>query len=233
MRHIILRKLLILGLFVLLAACGGGGSSTPSTPTTPTTPQANRAPTITSISVTPTFGIATFTTYTFASSATDPDVDSLTYSWDLAGNARTGASQSIVFGSGGNGLGTLTVTDGRGGSVSQSVEFVSATGSGTWSGNIPLSEGPRPLNATLAQSSSSGAMTGTWNVPSRGTVGNLDPAVQNGIDANGRVVLRFKITQGGTFNDFTFTGQMQPSGRSIIGSVTGSGFGGQTMTLTK
>lgn len=229
------RQLLMACALVLCSACGGGGGSTPSTSTTPTTPtpQPNRAPTITSISVTPTFGIATFTSYTFASSATDPDGDSLTYSWDLAGNPRTGASHTMVFSNGGNGVGTLTVTDGRGGSISQSVNFVSATGTGTWTGDIPLGEGPRPLNATFTQSSSSGAMTGTWNVPSRGTVGTLDPAAQNGIDANGRVVLRFKITQGGSFNDFTFTGQMAQSGRSIAGSVNGSGFGGQPMTLNK
>jgi plasmid replication initiation protein len=63
--------------------------------------------------------------------------------------------------------------------------------------------------------------------------GNLDPASPNAIDANGRVVLRFKVTQGGSFSDFTFTGQMQTSGRSIVGSVSGSGFAGQSVTFTK
>ena len=225
----------ILGVVALLSACGGGGS-TPNSPTAPPTttpPAANRAPVINGISVNPTFGIATFTSYTFSSNASDPDNDTLTYTWDLAGNARTGASQTIVFSSGGNGTGTLTVADGRGGSTTQGVNFVSATGSGNWSASVPFSTGPRPMSLSLTQSSTSGAITGTWGVPSLGTTGNLDPAVQNGIDANGRVVLRFKITQGGAFNDFTFTGQMQQNGTSIVGNVSGSGFGGQSMTLTK
>lgn len=181
----------------------------------------------------PTFGIATFTTYTFSSSASDPDGDTLTFTWDLAGNARTGASQTIVFSTGGNGVGTLTVTDGRGGSASQTVTFVSATGTGTWSGDIPLAVGGRPMSMTLTQSTSSGTITGTWSIPAISVNGNFDPAAPNAIDATGHVVLRFKVTQGGSFNDFTFTGQMQTSGRTIVGSVTGSGFGGQAVTLTK
>ena len=47
------------------------------------------------------------------------------------------------------------------------------------------------------------------------------------------MTLRFKITQGTGFLDFTFTGQMQTSGRSIVGSVTGSGFSGQPVTFTR
>jgi len=214
---------------------GQVSGSTPNSPTPPptTTPPANRNPVINSISVTPTFGIAALTTFSFSSSASDPDSDTLTYAWDLAGNARTGAAQTIVFSSGGNGIGTLTVTDGRGGSATQSVNFVSGTGSGTWTGNLPLAEGPRPITAALTQSTTSGAITGNWSLPARGVVGNLDPASPNAIDANGRVVIRFKVTSGGTFNDFTFTGQLQTTGTSIVGSVSGSGFAGQAVTLTK
>ena len=138
-----------------------------------------------------------------------------------------------MFVNGGNFTATLTVTDGRRGSASQSVNFTSGTGTGTWTGNLPLAEGPRPVTAVLTQSSTSGAITGTWNLPARSVVGNLDPASPNAIDANGRVVLRFKVTSGGTFNDFTFTGQLSASGRTIDGSVSGSGFGGQAVTLTK
>ena len=85
----------------------------------------------------------------------------------------------------------------------------------------------------MAQSSTSGATTATWSIPTVSLAGILDPASPNGIDANGRVTLRFKITQGTGFLDFTFTGQMQTSGRSIVGSVSGSGFGGQPVTFTR
>ena len=220
---------------VIVTACGGGGGSTPTTPTTPTTPppQPNRNPTINSVSVNPTFGIATFTTYTFASSASDPDSDSVTYSWDLAGNPRTGASQTIVFSNGGDFSGTVTVSDGKGGSASQSVNFTSASTTGSWTGNIPFSIGPRAMSLTMTQSTASGATTANWNIPAVAVAGILDPASPNGIDASGRVTLRFKITQGIGFLDFTFTGQMQTSGRSIVGSVSGSGFSGQPVTFTR
>jgi hypothetical protein len=98
---------------------------------------------------------------------------------------------------------------------------------------VPFNIGPRQITVSMTQSTSSGATTANWSIPSVSLAGILDPAVQNGIDANGRVVLRFKITQGFGYLDFTFTGQMQPSGRSIVGSLSGSGFTGQAMTLTK
>ena len=222
----------LLTLVTCVAACGGGGSSTPTTPTTPATPapQPNRNPVINSISVNPTFGIAALTTYTFASSASDPDNDTLNYTWDLAGNPRSGASQTIVFINGGDFSGAVTVADGKGGSVSQSVPFVSASTTGTWTGNLPFTVGPRLMTMVLTQSTTSGATTGTW--ASNGLSGNLDPAAQNGIDANGKVTLRCKVRQG-SFSDFTLTFQMQPSGRGLVGSVSGSGFGGQSVTLTK
>ena len=231
-----MKRFIVAAALVIMAACGGGGggSSTPTTPTTPTTPapQPNRNPVINSVSVNPTFGIATLTTYTFASSASDPDNDSLTYTWDLAGNPRTGASQTIVFINGGDFSGTVTVSDGKGGTASQSVSFTSASTTGSWTGNIPFTAGPRPMSLTMTQSTTSGATTANWSVPSLSTTGILDPAAPNGIDANGRVTLRFKITNG-PFLDFTFTGQMQTSGRSIVGSVSGSGFGGQPVTFTR
>lgn len=231
-----MKRFIVAAALVIMAACGGGGggSSTPTTPTTPTTPapQPNRNPVINSVSVNPTFGIATLTTYTFASSASDPDNDSLTYTWDLAGNPRTGASQTIVFINGGDFSGTVTVSDGKGGTASQSVSFTSASTTGSWTGNIPFTAGPRSMSLTMTQSTTSGATTANWSVPSLSTTGILDPAAPNGIDANGRVTLRFKITNG-PFLDFTFTGQMQTSGRSIVGSVSGSGFGGQPVTFTR
>lgn len=229
-----MRRMPVVAMLLVLSACGGGSTApTTNPPVAPPVTQANRNPTINSISVNPTFGIATFTTYTFSSSATDADNDTLTYTWDLAGNPRTGASQTIVFNNGGSAAGTLTVTDGRGGTASQTVNFVSGTGTGTWSADLPLAIGNRPMSATLTQSTTSGTITGTWSLPALGVSGNLDPASPNAIDANGRVVLRFKVTQGGSFNDFTYTGQMQTTGRTVVGSVSGSGFAGQSVTLSK
>src|SRR4051812_29717298 len=94
-----------ISLFVF-TGCGSGGGGTPSspsTPTTPTTPTAptNRAPVINSLNFAPAFGIAQLTQFSFNASASDPDGDAVTYSWDVGGNAFTGSSGTIVFSSGG------------------------------------------------------------------------------------------------------------------------------------
>ena len=50
---------------------------------------------IASVTVNPGFGVAGLQQFSFAAIASDPDNDSLTYAWDLAGNARTGANASL------------------------------------------------------------------------------------------------------------------------------------------
>ena len=109
----------VVSLFVSACGGGGGGSSTPTNPSPQ--PQANRAPTITNMQVAPSFGIAGITQFNFASSATDQDGDSLSYTWEFAdGNTRTGASVIHNYLSNAYGTGNvrLIVSDGKGGSVS-------------------------------------------------------------------------------------------------------------------
>src|SRR5688572_10418547 len=110
MRRFALAAAILLG----VSACGGGGS--PSTPTPQPQPQpqpqANRAPAVTSVTATPTFGVQDFGQFTFNASATDADGDPLTYTWDLAGNARTGQTVQIgPFINGFNGRATVTIAD--------------------------------------------------------------------------------------------------------------------------
>src|ERR1043165_3985736 len=100
-----MRQTALLLLVVCASACGSSSPSNPP-PTTPTppAPAANRAPVITSVTVNPTFGVADLVTFNFTAIASDPDGDTLTYAWNLAGNSRTGPNASIIFVSpGGNG----------------------------------------------------------------------------------------------------------------------------------
>jgi PKD repeat protein len=82
----------------------------------------NQSPVISTATGTPTNGIAPLPV-TFAATATDPDGDPLTYSWNYGDNTSgTGASPSPhTYSSAGSYNAVLTVTDGKGGSVSRTI----------------------------------------------------------------------------------------------------------------
>lgn len=230
-----MRRVLWCGVVCLSAVgCGGGGGS--STPTTPTPqPQANRAPTINSMTVSPTFGIAGITQFNFASSATDPDGDSLTYSWEFAdGNTKTGASTIHNYGNvAGSGSVRLTVSDGKGGTISDIRPVTVGNMSGEWSGTVK--------NIAIQcsfQQGSNGNVTGTWSLPGTPLTGTLDPAAINRIDGNANFVLRFKVTGGGGglgFLDFNIeNGRMDTTtGNTLSGGARGSGFNGDPFVLNR
>jgi immune inhibitor A len=219
-------------LLIGLVACGGGGSSsTPVTPTPTPTPQANRAPVINSMTFTPSFGIANLTTFNYSAAASDPDGDAVTYNWNIAGSVSSNASGTLVFASGLNTVAGLTVTDGKGGSVSDSRPFVVGSMTGSWTGT--LAGVPFTMNLTQP---AGGTVTGTWNLPGTPFSGNLDPAALNRIDANAAVTLRCKVTAGGGpggFDDFSLNGTMDPTGVRVSGGVNGSGFTGDPFVLNK
>ena len=119
---------------LLAAACGGGSDNrTPTTPTPPP-PAANQAPVITSMSVSPSFGVSQLTTFTYAASGTAADGDALSFAWDLSGTARSGSAGTITFSGSGIGQVRLTVTDGRGGSVTDTRTFTVGSMTGNWRG---------------------------------------------------------------------------------------------------
>jgi hypothetical protein len=215
-----------------LVACGGGNSSTPTTPSAPTpTPQSNRAPVINSMTVSPNFGIVNLTTFNYGAAASDPDGDSVTYNWNIAGNGSSSASGALVFSNGASGTASLTVSDGKGGTATDTRPFVVGTMAGTWTGTLI----GFPFIMNLAQPAG-GVITGTWSQPGTGYSGQLDPAAINRIDGNAAVTMRIKVTVGGPrggFNDFTFTGTMEPSGTRLTGSLNGSGFNNEPFSLTK
>jgi hypothetical protein len=218
-------QLFVLTLGLTLGACGGG-DSTPGPPTSPTPPPAsqNRAPVINSITASPSFGIAQLTTFSYSAVASDPDGDSISYSWDLAGNPASGPSGSIMFTTGGQGTFRLTVSDSRGATASDSRPITVGSMTGRWTGSIP-----GYTNFVFDLSQSSTIVTGTFTELFFGT-GRIDPAQPGRIDADGRVEMRFKLA---VFSDFTFRGQMDSSGRRITGGVFGSGFNGESFVMNK
>jgi PKD repeat protein len=210
----------------LAAACGGSKSSptTPTSPTPPPPPPQNRAPVINSMDVAPTFGVSELTSFNFSASASDADGDAVAYAWDLAGASRTGSSGSITFTGSGTGDVKLTVTDGKGGSVSDSRTVTIGSMTGRWLGSIP---GYTNLLFELRQQGP--VVTGTFFEPFFGN-GQVDPAQPGRIEADGSLEMRVKLS---IFTDFTFRGRMDASGRRITGGVFGSGFNGQAFTMDK
>ena len=88
-----MKRLLLLLALLGTVACGSTSSTTTPTPTP--TPQPNRSPVIASVTATPTFGVQDFGIFTFNASATDADGDTLTFAWDIAGNARNGSTAQV------------------------------------------------------------------------------------------------------------------------------------------
>jgi hypothetical protein len=118
---------------VCLAACGGSGTPTP----TPTPSTANRAPVVGSVVVSPTgIGIDSATIFTFtAQGVSDPDGDSLTYSWSTSDGApavSATAALAHVFMRTGTFDVRVTVTDPKGLSTSASMSVTIGNITGTW-----------------------------------------------------------------------------------------------------
>ena len=84
----------------------------------------NRAPTAV-LAATPTFGSAPLTVNFSASGSSDPDLDSLTYSWNFGDGtpAATGATVNHIYSQPGPYTATLTVSDGFGGTGTASTQI--------------------------------------------------------------------------------------------------------------
>jgi hypothetical protein len=221
------------------AACGGSSSSPgPSSPTTPTqpSPAANRAPSITSVTVTPAFGISGLTTISMSATANDADGDNVSYEWQFGGSSATGPSVPTTITGDGPVAIRLTVRDGRGGEATDSRSVVIGTMTGRWAftpaGGSSCGRFGWTVPPIMTLSQFGPVVTGdlitpaAWcNVPA-GQTGRLDPASPARIDADGNFTgARLKI---GSFLDSFLTGTMDPTGRTITGtsrSTSGSTVG--------
>ena len=221
-----IRIALVCLLLVGAAACGGGSSpSSPSQTTPPPVTPANRPPVINSMNFAPTFGIAYLTQFSFNASASDPDGDSVSYAWDVAGNPVSGASGSMAFANGFTSNAKLTVTDSKGLTASDTRDFTVGSMTGVWTVTSGLLIG---ATYNLTQGAT-GLVSGSFVLPGIGN-GNTDPAQPGRIDANGAVTMRIKVAP---FTDFNMTGPMDTTGRRVTGNLQGSGFTGEPFTMVK
>jgi hypothetical protein len=223
------RNLLTAAILIVTAACGG------SSPTSPGATASNANPAITSLSVTPSFGVSGLTPIAVSAAATDADNDSLTYQWMVGSLAANGASTVVVPQGDGAITVRLTVTDGKGGSATDTRTVTLGTMTGVWTiaFNTCTQTGALP---TLTLTQTGTAVAGTFLQTANycngtpGQTGRLDPAAPGTIDAEGNFSARLKI---GDFIDIYLTeGKMDATGRRVTGKPQGSGFGASTDTFT-
>lgn len=233
----------LLSVCVLLLSLGCG-SNKPESPTTPTptpnvpTPQANRAPSITSMTVSPTFAVSALTTVTMIGAATDADGDPLTYTWSFNGANAGGASTSAKLTGDGSVPVQLTVTDGRGGTITDTRTVTVGTVTGSWdfvAGVCATDPREKPAVFTLTQTN--GVVTGSLSFPgnwfnvSPGAHGEIPASTPGTIDDQGNFSLpRVAV---GAFLDIRLTGKMDATGRKITGAIFNSGFTGEPFLMTK
>jgi hypothetical protein len=215
-------KYLPLLALVCLIGCGSKGSPTapltpaPNSPPTPAPapPPANRSPIIANATISPTFGIDALTLFSFSAVASDPDNDPLTYDWRFPSGTQFDTRATLITQLRGrtlDGYLNLTVADGRGGSATAaSTHFVLASMTNTWALTMPAYPGEVLAYLQLEQDDL-GAVTGSV------TNGGRPIGPPSRIESNGRVEVRFKLSNDA---DVTFGGQMQQSGREIVGTFT-------------
>ena len=223
-------RLPILAAAVLVSnvACDGGSPAGPGSTTS------NRNPTITSLTVT-SFGVSVLTPISMSAAATDADNDTLTYQWSFGSQTATGATASATLTGDGGVTVRLTVSDGKGGSATDTRTVTIGNMTGVWSIAFntctPSSAFPT-LTLTQTGTTVNGTFLQTTNYcnGTAGQTGRLDPASPATIDAQGNFSGRLKI---GDFIDIFLTeGKMDATGRKVVGKPQGSGFGASTDTFT-
>jgi len=222
---------------VVVTGCGSNESPSSNPPLTgpsQTSTQANRSPTISQLSVSPSFGISQLTSFAMQAAATDPDGDTVSYQWELGdGNTATGSSVAakVYGGAGGTLTVRMTVNDGKGGTSSDTRTVTVGSLTGAWIATIQnFSRIQLELQQTGGTVAGRFVQLDSGPQTPAGTSGTTDPAEPGKIDRDGRVEIRLKV---GRFLDFYLRGTMDSTGRTIAGGLFGSGFNGNPVTMVK
>ena len=174
-----------------------------------------------------------------SASASDPANNPLTYTWSYGNSTATGSTNSATVTGDGAVTVQLTVSNANGGAATQSQNLTIGTLTGTWNLNVdPCGGAANPATMTLIQTGDQ--VTGSiyfpkqWcNVSPRSGGSLKAPAT---IDAQGNVQL-LRVTASssivGQFVETQVKGQMDFTGRRIIGVIDQSGFNNNPMTMMK
>ena len=198
-----------------LGAAGGGAAATALVLAT-----RNRAPTIGTITASPSTGLLAATPIAFsASGASDPDGDSLSYAWDF-GDSSTSNEQAPrhVYSTAGSFTVRCTISDGNetaAGTTSVTVRSLA----GTWRGVL------QGVQETFGITQSGAALGGTL-------VDAFGSGVISGFVATSSPLIRFTIQQTG-FNPFTFTGNPNADITMVTGVLNGSGFFNEPFSIAR
>jgi len=187
----------------------------------------NKPPTVGSVSASPSVGLASATSISFtAQGASDPDGDSLSYSWDF-GDGSTGSGQSTthVYADMGNYSATVTVSDGE--------ESVTASGnvtirdlSGSWNGAIDTTaEFGFPWGTTVTLSQNGSSLSGSYD-----DIFGFTGPITGSVSPPSGVTFTVNFVD---LSPLTFTGEANGAISALEGRATGSGFTGQTWTLAR
>lgn len=195
--------------WIYIGAAAGGGvlaavllANRNKPPTFSSTPTAN-----------PAVGLAAATSISFTTTASDPNGDSLTYSWDFGDGATgTGATTSHVYNAAGNFNVKVKVDDGNGGTAESNLTITVRSLTGTWVGNL------FNLTTTLTFTQTGSSFTGTYqdNLLGVGTISATQLRT-----TTPRITFTVNIPN---FSPFTFTGDPSADANTLNGVVNGSGF---------
>ncbi len=203
--------------WLYLGAAGGGAMATAVVLAT-----RNSAPIIGTVSASPPTGLQAATPIAFsAAGVSDPDGDSLTYSWNF-GDGSTSNEQAPrhVYNSSGTFSVQCTISDGNEHSANGSASVTVRSLSGTWRGVLDN------VQETLVITQSGAAVEGTFVDEVYGS-GRM-----NGFLSTSSPLVRITVLQPGV-NPFTYTADPNAEITVLTGVVNGSGFTNRPFTVSR
>jgi PKD repeat protein len=164
--------------------------------------------------------LAVGSSVTFTAQASDPNDDSLSYTWDFGdGGTGTGASVTHTYGTTGTFTVKVTVSDGKESASNQTTVTIKSL-TGNWRSDVITTvAGTVGMAFALTQSGSS--ITGTF------TQGAGTGPVSDGSVRSTSPRVTFTVTPSlpaQAFPPFTFTGDPSADLNTITGTLNGSGF---------